>query len=442
MLSDSEIKSAVLRGHLLFAVTDKDGLPVLNEQGKPVINKVSSKLDSDNLWFEILDSGKGCWRLRYTNPKTAKPTRMSLGTYPETGLGLARDKAEKPRKQIAAGRDPVEERKKEIDALRAKRAFEVVIKEWFAAFRENDMSRSTSTREADERSRDQLIALFGPKMIGSITIAEIHDALLAVANADGHKAKARQLRAMLKEVFMYAIAKLECKGNPAASHKFKLPKLKPKKLPAIVTPSQVAELLRAIRDYDGRLFTTAALMVLAYTFVRPANIIKMEWDEIVDGVWIIPAHKMKMRKQHRVPLSRQVLAILAELRKLTNSKYVFSTSNKPMGSKTLNRALGQLGYATKHCAHGFRSTASTLLNAECRWPAAIIELQLAHGDEDKVAAAYNRVLELDSVMGEQQPDVSDKLWQVRTKMMHHWADRLDALRDSSASNVIQLRKAA
>jgi integrase len=303
------------------------------------------------------------------------------------------------------------------------------------------MTRSTSTREADERSRDQLIALFGEKMIASITTVELHDALLSVANADGHKAKARQLRAMLKEVFMYAIAKQECKSNPAASHKFKLPKLKPVKLPAIIAPGQVGELLRAIRDYDGRVFTTAALMVLAYTFVRPANIIKMRWDEIVDGVWIIPATKMKMRKGHRVPLSAQVLAILAELRKLTNSEYVLSTSNKPMGSKTLNRALAQLGYEGKHCAHGFRSTASTLLRAECRWPVDIVELQLAHGDEDKVAAIYNRVLELDALL--MQGDVSDKLWQVRTKMMQHWSDRLDALRDGSTTeNVVQFKAAA
>lgn len=425
MLSDAEIKKSVKAGFFLTTA---------NVQ-------VSAKCDADNLWFEILDSGKGCWRLRYTNPKTAKTTRMSLGTYPETGLGLARDKAKKPREQIAAGLDPVEERKKELDALRSKRAFEVVIKEWFAAFRENDLSRSQSTREADERCRDQLIALFGDKMVASITTVELQAALLNVANADGHKAKATQLRAMLKEVFMYAIAKQDCKSNPAASHKFKLPKLKPKKLPAIISPGLVAEMLRRIRDYDGRVFTTAALMVLAYTFVRPANIAKMRWDEIVDGVWIIPAGKMKMRKLHRVPLSKQVLAILAELRQLTNSPYVFSTSNKPMGSKTLNRALAQLGYATKHCAHGFRSTASTLLNAECRWPATIIELQLAHGDEDKVRAAYARMAELDSLMGE-QPDVSDKLWQVRTKMMQHWSDRLDALRDGQAGNVIQLKAAA
>jgi len=247
------------------------------------------------------------------------------------------------------------------------------------------------------------------------------------------------------EVFMYAIAKQECKSNPAASHKFKLPKLKLRKLPAIIAPSLVGEMLRRIRDYDGRVFTAAALMVLAYTFVRPANICKMRFDEIIDGVWIIPAPKMKMRKEHRVPLSTQVLAIIAELRKLTNSDYVFSTSNKPMGSKTLNRALQSLGYDTKqqHCAHGFRSTAKTLLQAECRWPVAIVELQMAHGDEDKVAATYFRVHELDALMGENPEDISDKLWQVRTKMMQHWSDRLDALRDkdTGTSNVVQMKAA-
>jgi integrase len=435
MLTDSEIKRAITVGHFL-SDRNKD------DHGQPV--KVASKLDGDNLWIEIMDSGIACWRFRFISPATGRPARMSVGIYPATGLSQARSNAGEARKLVAAGKDPVAERKAAKEATRARRTFDAVITEWFVAFRESDMSRSKSTRATDLRTRDQLIELFGKAAIASITTPEIQATLIGVANADGHKAKARTLRAMLNEVFMYAIAKKECTLNPAAAIMFKLPKITTKQLAAIISPREVGELLRRIAGYDGTVFTRAALEVMARTVPRPANIAAMRWDEIVDGVWIIPAGKMKMRRQHKVPLSRQVLALLAELRKLTNGPFVFSRDDKPMGSKTLNRALRALGYtAEQHTAHGFRSTFSTLLRAEARWPVDIIELQLAHGDPDKVAAAYNRVHEFDALINEGRVDISDRLWQVRAKMMQYWSDRLDALAaDQAPSNVVELQQAA
>jgi integrase len=169
----------------------------------------------------------------------------------------------------------------------------------------------------------------------------------------------------------------------------------------------------------------------------------MAWDEIDGNVWTIPAAKMKMRRGHRIHLSRQVLAILAELRETATGPFVFTNGNKPLSTKTLNRALRVLGYSSDvMVAHGFRSTASTLLNAECRWPKDIIEIQLAHGDEDRIRATYNRLSEFDAIMSQNADDkIVDRLWEIRVKMMQHWSDQLDALAGQTGV-VVQLRKVA
>ena len=147
-----------------------------------------------------------------------------------------------------------------------------------------------------------MIALFGKKLIGSIEVTDIQDALVAVANKDGHKAKARLLRAMLREVFKYAMPRKYCTDNPAAA--VELPKISEDQLPAIIHPGQVGDLMRRICDYDGRILVSAALEILARTFPRPSNVAAMEWDELDEQtkVWIIPAGKMKMRRKHRIPL--------------------------------------------------------------------------------------------------------------------------------------------
>jgi integrase len=440
MLTDPEIKKAITNGY--FIVTDDAG----NE------TQVSQKHDSDNLALEITEGKTGCWRFRFTSPVTGQRTRMSLGIYPKTGLGLAREKSMAAHQQVAAGKDPILERKKEKAAVRAKRTFESVIMEWFAAFREGDTNRTQKTRDMDATKRDQLIDLFGKQLIADISIGDVQQALLKIANGDGHNAKARQLRGMLREVFEYAVPNKYCSDNPAEIKCFKLPPRKPEPLPAIISSSQVGELMRRVQAYDGRMLVTAALEVLARTFQRPANVAAMEWSEIDGNTWSIPRHKMKMARMmkpgtfHRVPLSAQVLAILELVRPLTgNGKYVFTTANKPMTPKTLNRALQQLGYGGElHCAHGFRSTASTLLNGEYRWPSDLIEMQLAHGDEDVVRKTYNRMAAADAIMsGKEIQDGLDRQWEIRVKMMAHWSTRLDELRDKdTTSNVVQLRQVA
>jgi integrase len=199
--------------------------------------------------------------------------------------------------------------------------------------------------------------------------------------------------------------------------------------PALTDPVKVAQLFQDVaKPFERARFNDIvglAVRFASLTASRPGNIVDAEWTEFNDaGLWTVSAEKMKMDKEHIVPLSRQALAILEQVALLTGDrKYVFSCSrDRPISDNTLNKRLRDLGYDTAkdHCAHGFRTTFSTLLNGECdrdgnkTWDGDVIELQLAHLDSSSVRAVYNRTGPM-SLMG------------ARAKLMQHWADRVDAL---------------
>jgi integrase len=199
---------------------------------------------------------------------------------------------------------------------------------------------------------------------------------------------------------------------------------------AAVKPDDVPELLRAIAGYDkiGDRQTALALRLLALTFVRTGELIGAEWTEFdLDGaVWIVPADRMKMRTEHVVPLSRQALEVLIELRSLAgSSRYVLPGRNpdKPISNNTMLFALYRLGYKRRMTGHGFRAIASTLLN-EAGFRADVIERQLAHCERNDVRGAYNRAAYL--------PE--------RRTMMQQYADMLDAM--TEGAKVIPLQRAA
>jgi integrase len=195
---------------------------------------------------------------------------------------------------------------------------------------------------------------------------------------------------------------------------------------AITDPLDAGTLLRDIAAYegDGQL-TRAAIQFLALTFVRPGEQRQAEWSEFNfdTHIWLIPASKMKKGIAHDVPLSRQAIEILEAMRPITGEgRYVFSTGRAPMSDNTVNKALRSMGYDTQneHCAHGFRAMASSLLNGEYkddlpRWNPEVVEMCLAHNDTNAVRAAYNRA----------------KCLPQRIKLMQHWADRIDAMRDGA-----------
>lgn len=263
--------------------------------------------------------------------------------------------------------------------------------------------------------------------ITEITTAELLKVLRRVESR-GAFDTSRRVCQYLSNIFIYAVAGGYAENNPA-SDLSKVLKVVPKRnLPVITDPSKIGELLRAIDGFQGTFVVKCALRFLPLVFVRPGELRKAEWPEfdIKTGIWAIPAHRMKMKRDHIVPLSRQAIEILKELQPLTgNGGYVFPsvrTPSRPMSENTLNVALRRLGYTKDEMvSHGFRTTASTRLH-EMGWKSEIVEFQLAHADRNKIRGVYNRAEYLED----------------RKRMMQAWADYLDGLRNEE--KVIPFRR--
>jgi integrase len=197
-----------------------------------------------------------------------------------------------------------------------------------------------------------------------------------------------------------------------------------------VEPQEFGGLLRAIDGYEGRGLTKEALQLLSHLFCRPGELRLAHWPEfdLEKAVWSVPAGRMKMRKPHFIPLSDRVVSILRDIQKITGRTegYVFpgNTTGRPLSENTLNAALRRLGYAKDEvCSHGFRSTASTLLNESGKWSPDAIERALSHGDDDRIRGTYNR----------------SAYWDERVKMMQWWSNHLDTLR--TGAEVVPLGRA-
>jgi integrase len=235
----------------------------------------------------------------------------------------------------------------------------------------------------------------------------------------------RKVRMWASMVFRYAIATGRAENDAAAPLRGTFKAHKSGHFAALTKPSELGQLLARIRDYDGSIMTRCGLLLLAYTFTRTTELRAAEWTEFgLDAAsWVIPAERMKMNESHCVPLSRQALQILLEIRQLTgHSRWVFPNernSQKPMSGNTMLYALYRLGYHRRATVHGFRASASTILNEVLGFDKDIVERQLAHKEPNKVRAAYNRAQYLAE----------------RREMMQRWADYIDKIASQSATAV-------
>jgi integrase len=264
---------------------------------------------------------------------------------------------------------------------------------------------------------------FATPSLGNRPIAEVlpHELLLVLRKfeAKGRHESAKRLRSTCGQVFRYAIATARASRDISADLRGALASVKVTHRAAITRPVEVGLLLRVIDGYEGHPITLAALKLLPHVFVRPGELRHAEWNEfdLANAVWTIPAHKTKMRREHRVPMSRQALLIIASIETDSRlSPLVFPSlrsAKRPMSENTINAALRRLGYAQDEMtAHGFRAMASTLLNEMGKWNPDAIERQLAHADGNKVRRAYTR----------------GEYWMERVAMMQDWSDYLDQLR--------------
>jgi integrase len=370
--------------------------------------------DERGLFLEVRPEGGKWWRFRFS--MNSRERLMSLGTYPDVTLKMARERRDEARRMIAQGIDPGEVRKAEkCEAVACEETFERIAREWWAKF------QPTWTEEhAGQILRRLELNVFpwlGSRPIKEVTAPEVL-ALARRIETRGALEMAHRTIQGCGQVFRYGIATGRCERNPAADLRGALPPVKEKHHPSITDPKAIPPLLRAMDSYQGSPITACALRLAPLVFVRPGELRHAEWAEIdlEAKEWRIPGHKMKMREQHIVPLAKQAVAIIEELRPLTgHGKYLFPsmrTLERPMSENTVNGALRRLGYTKDELTgHGFRSMASTLLN-EQGWNRDAIERQLAHAERDNIRAAYN--------YAEHLPE--------RRKMMQAWADYLDALR--------------
>jgi integrase len=373
--------------------------------------------DEGGLFLIVRPSGGKLWRLKYRHQ--GKELQLSIGRYPDVGLKEARERRDQARKQIAAGANPAFEKKRAAIAasISAANTFKAVAEE-FIAKREREGVKDITTVKAR-----WLLALL-ESGVGERPIAEIEPyellAVLKRIELSGRHETAKRLLAFAGRVFRYAVATARAQRNVAADLQGALIVPKAKHHAAIIDPKGVGALMRAIDGFEGHPMTLWALRLAPHVFVRPGELRMAEWKEIdLDAaIWRIPGSRMKMSREHVVPLSTQAVAILREAAELTGGgRFVFPsvrTPLRPMSENTLNAALRRLGYTGEEMtSHGFRSTASTLLNESGKWSRDAIERALAHGDSDSVRAAYHRGAH----------------WDERVRMAQWWSDYLDRLRE-------------
>lgn len=314
------------------------------------------------------------------------------------------------------GNDPGQARKasKAAATARAGNSFEVIAREWFELTKAKWESEYANL--VLRRLESDIFPQLGGRPIAEITPLELLTALRRIEQRGANDLTRRVLQ-KCGQVFRYAVVTGRAPRDPTTDLRDALKPIQKQHYASIQDPKAVGELMRAMRDYLGAFETKCALLLAILTFVRPGELRKAEWSEFdrEQAEWRIPASRMKMKEQHIVPLSTQAIAVLNDLHLATgHGRYLFPsirTSARPMSENTVNAALRRLGYTREEMTgHGFRSTASTLLN-ELGWPSDAIERQLSHGERDEVRGAYN--------FAEYLP--------VRRTMMQAWADHLDTL---------------
>jgi integrase len=375
--------------------------------------------DSLGLLLLVTPNGGRLWRFRYRY--NGREGMIGLGSYPATSLKDARERRDAARKQLEAGQNPSSVRAEARD--RQGVTFEALATEW--------LSRQTFTAKTRSKAEwmlnDLVMPHLGARPINELTAPEIL-AVLRRIEARGKLETCHRTKWRIGQIIRYAVATGRAERDPTGDLKGALAAAKTVNRRAITAPRRFGELLLAIDGYTGQGPTWAAMKLAPLLFVRPGELRAAQWSEFAlddaSPEWRIPAERMKMKEEHIVPLSRQAVAILRELQAFTgHGVYLFPslrTSQRPISENTLNAALRRLGFSKDEMTtHGFRATASTLLNERGIAPD-LIELQLAHAERNKVRAAYNRAQRLAD----------------RRQMMQQWADYLDELRAMAASPVV------
>jgi integrase len=374
--------------------------------------------DGDGLHLLVRPNGSKLWQLRYRFQK--KQNTLSFGPYPHVSLLDARQKRDEAKRILYQGADPAAQKQLEKIAAdnAARQTFGLIADEYIDQMRAKGAAHSTITKTT--WLLKDLASPLSDRPIREIQAAEILDLLKRIEKS-GRWETAKRLRGTISSVFRLAIVTLRAENDPTTVLRGALVTPKTKGRAAITDEHKIGALLLAIDEYDGWPTISAAMNLQILTCVRPGEVRLAERDEfdLKKAIWRIPAERMKMRKPHDVPLSRQALQLLSDIWMLSEGgKLVFPsirTKQRPLSNNAFNSSLRRMGYSKAEVtAHGFRVTASTILNSRGFDPD-VIEAVLAHQDKNAIRRAYNRA----------------SYWPQRVELMQKWADLLDEFRQQS-----------
>jgi integrase len=369
--------------------------------------------DGNGMFLLVHPNGSKYWRLKYRLANKEK--LLALGVYPEVSLSDARDKRNNARKLLKEGRDPSQQKQiqKQQGILDAAATFEAVAREWH----EKNIAKWTPDHGAKILRRLELNIF---PVIGRFPVKEIKpsEVLAAIRKVESRNATELSHRILQNcvAVFRYAIANDNADYNPAADLQGALKSHKGKHYPAL-TAKDLPDFLTKLEEVETSPQNKLAIRLLLLTFVRQGEMRQANWEHVdwKAKEWRIPAENTKMRARHIVPLAKQTVSLLKQIKEITgDSPYLFPSQHRQknpiMSENTVNVVLKRMGYKDQMVGHGFRALASTTLN-EMGFKPDVIERQLAHAERNKVRAAYNRAEYLDE----------------RRDMMQKWADFVDAI---------------
>ena len=372
--------------------------------------------DGRGLYLFISVAGGKSWRFDYDF--FGKRKTLTVGAYPQVGLADARKLRDEAKKRLSEGLDPSLAKKR--DQLAAKAAagntFGVIADEFIDKLKRDKRAEPTITK--NKWMLNELAKKLRPYPITQITAKDVLAVLTSIEKS-GRVESALATRSTIGRVFRYAIATARAENDPTSALRGALQRHVPVSHAALTSRSDMGGLMRAIYGYEGWPSLVAALKIQALCFARPGETRSMEWTELDLGkaIWTIPAAKAKMRREHQVPLSLQAVEVITRMNEFyEDGLYVFPSmmsGKKLLSENSMNSALRRMDVgADEHTAHGFRSSASSILNESGEFMPDVIEAQLAHLDSSTVRRVYNRAT----------------YWEERVRMMQWWADMLDAER--------------
>ena len=377
----------------------------------------SQKLyDGGNLYLEIKPNNKRYWRYRYRID--GKENIYAIGDYPTMSLAVARTERDDAKKLVKQGIHPAHNRQLKLSQQVSENAdtFRAIAAEWIEYENKRKNWTSTYLNQINKTFLTDVFPAIGNLPIRTITSAHILT-ILKKMEKRGAEVLAIMARQWCSNVFKYAISNLRTDNDPTyvLQGAIKRPKIRSNPpLPVELIPG----FLNALKNYNGQRPTVIAIKLLMLTFVRTKELRESVWSEfdLEERLWKIPAERMKMREPHTVPLCDQAVSLLKELKQINgHQQWLFLNTRKPttcMSATTINRALEYMGYSDIFSAHGFRTTASTILN-ELGYLPDVIEKQLAHKDSNRIRAIYNRA----------------EYASERASMLQQWADYLDKMEE-------------